>query len=161
MKSASLLLIVLLSMTAAVVAQESSTNKSTIPPVQAPPAMTDPGVQHASPATPVTDATQKQGAATTSANAEHTADSPGLPANVQAAAEVAELPVITVRQQGTDTVEEYRKHGKLLFVRVVSKTGPTKFYVDNPGNIPPNLMKQMSGPSGVVQPVYYKLYEWK
>ncbi len=161
MKLACLLSIVLLSMTAAVAAQESSSKNSTIPPVQAPPAMTDPGVKHPASTTSVPDPKQKQDAATTATNTEHPADSPGLPANVQAAAEVAELPVITVRQQGADTIEEYRKHGKLIFRKVVTKNGPTKLYVDNPGDIPPDIMKQMSGPSGVVKPVYYKLYEWK
>jgi Protein of unknown function (DUF2782) len=79
---------------------------------------------------------------------------------VQAAANAAELPVITVRQQGTDTVEEYRKHGKLVLVRVLSHDGPTRLYIDNPSDLPPS-MQQLSGPSGVVQPVYYKLFEWK
>jgi hypothetical protein len=43
---------------------------------------------------------------------------------------------------------------------VLEKQGPTKFYVDNPAVIPPNLMQQLSGPSGNVQPVYFKLADW-
>jgi hypothetical protein len=89
------------------------------------------------------------------------AESPGLPDDVQAAAEAAELPVVTVRQEGADTVEEYRKRGKLYFVRVLSQSGPPKFYVDSPGTVPVNVMQQLSGPSGVVQPVYFKLADWK
>ncbi|MGA9335648.1 MAG: DUF2782 domain-containing protein [Rudaea sp.] len=161
MKTTCLLSIVLFSMTAAVAAQDSGVGKSGLPPVQAPPALNDPGVEHPAPATTAPDVKAKQAAATPANNAQHAATSPGLPPNVQAAAEAAELPVITVRQSGSDTIEEYRKHGKLLFVKVVSKNGPIKLYVDNPGNIPPDVMKQMSGPSGVVHPVYYKLYEWK
>ncbi|MEO8801815.1 MAG: DUF2782 domain-containing protein [Rudaea sp.] len=162
MKTTYLLSIVLLSMTAAVAAQDRATDKSGLPPVQAPPAMSDPGVQHPPVASaPVSDAKTKQDAATTDAAAKHSAASPGLPPDVQAAANAAELPVITVRQRGSDTIEEYRKHGKLIFRKVVTKDGPTKLYVDNPGDIPPDIMKQLSGPSGVVQPVYYKLYEWK
>ncbi len=46
-----------------------------------------------------------------------------MPPEVQAAANVAELPVVTVRQNGNETVEEYRKKGKLLFVRVLEKQG--------------------------------------
>jgi hypothetical protein len=88
-------------------------------------------------------------------------ESPGLPADVQAAAEAAELPVVTVRQQGTDTVEEYRKRGKLMFVRVLTNEGPTRLYVDDRAAIPANIMQQISGPSGVVQPVYFKLADWK
>jgi hypothetical protein len=84
-----------------------------------------------------------------------------LPPDVQAAAEASELPVITVRAQGAETVEEYRKKGKLYFVRVISSSGPPKFYVDNPNAVPPSIMQQLSGPSGVVQPVYFNLADWK
>ena len=87
-------------------------------------------------------------------------ESPGLPPEVQKAAEATELPVITVRQNGNETVEEYRKRGKLYFVRVQPTEGPTRFYVDNRSDIPPNL-QQLSAPSGVVQPVYFKLLDWK
>jgi len=139
-----------------------------IPAVQAPPALDDPGTPASKTvALPTPEAqakaavTDAQGAAAdASPPAEKLPESPGLPAEVQAAADAAELPVVTVRQQGTDTVEEYRKHGKLVFVRVLSNNGPTRFYVDNPRDLPPN-MQQLSGPSGVVQPVYYKLFEWK
>jgi hypothetical protein len=138
-----------------------------IPAVQPPPALDDPGTPASKTvALPTPEAQARaavidtQGAAAASAPAEKPLESPGLPAEVQAAANAAELPVVTVRQQGTDTVEEYRKHGKLVFVRVLSNDGPTRLYIDNPRDLPPN-MQQLSGPSGVVQPVYYKLFEWK
>lgn len=86
--------------------------------------------------------------------------SPGLPPEVQKAAEATELPVVTVRQEGNETIKEYRKHGVLYFVSVMSESGPAKYYVDNPSDIPKD-MRQLSAPSGVVQPVYYKLLEWK
>src|SRR5262249_17631282 len=86
--------------------------------------------------------------------------SPGLPPDVQKAAEATELPVITVRQNGNERVEEYRKRGVLYFVRVVPEQGPPRYYVDQPSTIPPDLTP-ISGPSGVVQPVYYKLFDWK
>ncbi len=121
-----------------------------LPPAQPPPAINDPGVKAAAPAVTPAPVSTANGA-----------ESPGLPADVQAAANAAELPVVTVRQNGNETVEEYRQKGKLLFVRVLNKEGPTRFYVDNPAVIPPSLMKQLSGPSGVVQPVYYKLSDWK
>ncbi|MBS0556557.1 MAG: DUF2782 domain-containing protein [Proteobacteria bacterium] len=124
-----------------------------LPPVQAPPSMNDPGVKQVEPAqTPAAPAAKAP---------EKTQEQSTLPPDVQAAANVAELPVVTVRQNGNETVEEYRKKGKLVFVRVLEKEGPTKFYVDNPAVIPPNLMQQLSGPSGTVQPVYYKLADWK
>jgi hypothetical protein len=154
-------------MTAGASAQDRGTAASAIPPVQAPPALDDPGTPASKTVVlPTPEAQAKaavidsQGAADASPPAEKLPESPGLPAEVQAAANAAELPVVTVRQQGTDTVEEYRKHGKLVFVRVLSHDGPTRLYIDNPRDLPPT-MQQLSGPSGVVQPVYYKLFEWK
>ena len=85
---------------------------------------------------------------------------PPLPPEVQKAAEATELPVITVRQNGNERVEEYRKKGVLYFVRVVPPEGPPRYYVDNPSNLPPDI-RQLSAPSGTVQPVYYKLVDWK
>lgn len=128
-----------------------------LPPVQAPPAMDDPGVSAGAPAVAPAPAANPA-PAPAPAKASETST---LPPEVQAAANVAELPVVTVRQNGNETVEEYRKKGKLMFVRVLEKQGPTKFYVDNPAVIPPNLMQQLSGPSGNVQPVYFKLADWK
>lgn len=87
-------------------------------------------------------------------------DAPPLPPEVQRAAEATELPVITVRQNGNERVEEYRKKGVLYFVRVVPPEGPPRYYVDNPSNLPPDI-RQLSAPSGTVQPVYYKLVDWK
>jgi hypothetical protein len=86
-------------------------------------------------------------------------DAPPLPPDVQKAAEATELPVVTVRQNGNERVEEYRKKGVLYFVRVVPPEGPPRYYVDNPSNLPPDI-RQLSAPSGTVQPVYYKLLDW-
>lgn len=144
----------------------TTTSSDQLPPVQPPPDMDDKDAVTNVP-TPqavakevvdqstATDSTKSDTAARAEAN------SPGLPPEVQAAVNASELPVITVRQDGGDTVEEYRKKGKLYFVRVLSTNGPTKFYVDNPNDVPHDVMQQVSGPSGVVQPVYYKLLDWK
>src|SRR5258705_959432 len=86
-------------------------------------------------------------------------DAPPLPPDVQKAAEATELPVVTVRQNGNERIEEYRKKGVLYFVRVVPPEGPPRYYVDNPSNLPPDI-GQLSAPSGTVQPVYYKLLDW-
>lgn len=153
MKSAVVLVLVLTGACAPAFAQTSQAKG--VPPVQAPPAINDPGVAPAASAPATTMTTPVATAAA------KPAESPGLPADVQVAANAAELPVVTVRQNGNETVEEYRKKGKLLFVRVLEKEGPTKLYVDNPAVIPVNIMQQLSGPSGNVQPVYYKLAEWK
>jgi hypothetical protein len=128
-----------------------------LPPVQAPQAINDPGTAPVQSSVP----TNAPSAATEPVAATKAAQSPGLPEDVQAAANAAELPVVTVRQQGSETVEEYRKRGKLYFVRVLTNEGPTRLYVDDRSAIPANIMQQLSGPSGVVQPVYFKLGEWK
>jgi uncharacterized protein DUF2782 len=97
---------------------------------------------------------------TTSAEPGKPLDSPGLPPDVQKAAEATELPVVTVRQNGNERVEEYRKRGILYFVRVVPESGPTRLYVDRRTDVPPDI-RQLSAPSGHVEPVYFKLAEWK
>jgi len=95
-----------------------------------------------------------------SGDAKKPLDSPGLPPDVQKAAEATELPVVTVRQNGNERIEEYRKRGVLFMRRVVPEEGPARIYVDRRSDIPPDL-SPISGPSGVIQPVYFKLLEWK
>jgi hypothetical protein len=154
MKS-TLLTVVLLAGCASAFAQNRASNA--LPPVQPPPTINDPGSVPATGSVPA--------AAPTAVPAETPAakpqESPGLPADVQAAAEATELPVVTVRQQGSETIEEYRKRGKLMFVRVLTNQGPTRLYVDDRATIPPSIMQQIAGPSGQVQPVYFKLADWK
>jgi hypothetical protein len=144
----------------------TTTSSDQIPPVQPPPNIDDkdPVTQIPTPeavAKTVVEESTGNNTVDTNARDRATASSPGLPPEVQAAADASELPVITVRQDGGDTVEEYRKKGKLYFVRVLSTSGPTKLYVDNPNDVPHDVMQQLSGPSGQVQPVYYKLLDWK
>ena len=158
MKFARLLGLIFIALAGTVFAQGKPASDP-LPPVQAPPAMNDPGIKTTAPAT--TSSAPAAPARTATKAVENTSNQSTLPPEVQAAANVAELPVVTVRQNGNETVEEYRKKGKLMFVRVLEKQGPTKFYVDNPSVIPPNLMQQLSGPSGDVQPVYFKLADWK
>lgn len=159
MKAIHCVSMILLGVSSVCLAQNAPADDPSLPPVQAPPGMHDPGV--AAQGTTDQAATPGKAAKAKTSTKGHESDGPGLPPDLQAKADVAELPVITVRQRGSDTVEEYRKHGKLIFVRVLSKEGPPKYYVDNPANIPPDLMQNLSGPSGIVHPVYYKLYEWK
>ena len=157
-----------------------------LPPVQAPPDIDAPAAQpaparHAEPVVPLANSDAEAQAAA-AAEAKATAErakalasptiattpaapgqplpSPGLPPDVQKAAEATELPVVTVRQNGNERVEEYRKKGVLYFVRVLPETGPTRYYVDRRTDIPPDI-KQLSAPSGHVEPVYFKLAEWK
>ncbi len=68
-----------------------------------------------------------------------------------------ELPVITVRKQGDDTIEEYRKHGQIYMIRILPKEGPAKYYVDHMGD----GRLEHDAREGPISPVYFKLYEWK
>lgn len=162
-------------------------DKTALPPVQAPPDIDAPAVRTApaapasAPVVPLANSDDEARAAaaaeakataerakalasptisTTTAEPGKPLESPGLPPDVQKAAEATELPVVTVRQNGNERVEEYRKKGILYFVRVVPQEGPTRFYVDRRSDVPPDI-QQLSAPSGHVEPVYYKLAEWK
>ena len=79
---------------------------------------------------------------------------------VQKAAEATELPVVTVRQEGNETITEYRKRGKIFAQYFKSKdTGSEKWYVDPnyQGPMPPDLDAGMHGKPGAVQ---YKVFGW-
>jgi hypothetical protein len=152
-------MLLILAVAASASAQDRSKPTDAVPPVQAPPTLDDPS--GAAVTLPTPQAQAKTAVTDNPATAaEKAAESPPLPPEVQAAADAAELPVVTVRQDGADTIEEYRKHGKLYFVRVLSDNGPAKYYVNDPAQVPPD-MRQITGPSGVVQPVYFKLFDWK
>lgn len=169
---------------AAAYAQQSTT----LPPVQPPPPMDAPAsTPPAKPAPKVQTKAAKDAQVTPIANSDADAqadaaaakrraaqsvptlppepekkfDSPGLPPEVQKAAEATELPVITVRQEGANTIEEYRKRGKLFAQRIIPKDGgETKWYVDRryKGPMPPD---PAAGVSGHVTPVEYKILEWQ
>lgn len=64
---------------------------------------------------------------------------------------------VTVRQQGTDTVEEYRENGRIWMIKIVPQRGPTQTFTEADGS-----GRLMPDPKmGPVSPVYYTLYEWK
>lgn len=173
---------------AAAQSNPQSTSAAALPPVQPPPDMDAPATQPpaaptkgAAPVVPLANS-DAEAAAAAAAEAQATAErakvlnspnftqqqqpgkkaleSPGLPPDVQKASEATELPVVTVRQNGNERVEEYRKRGVLYFVRVVPQEGPPRYYVDRVSNVPQDL-SPIAGPSGVIQPVYFKLFEWK
>lgn len=63
---------------------------------------------------------------------------------------------LTVRQQGDDTVEEYRQNGKVWMIRIVPPDGPNRVYMDNSGS-----GKLARDPRlGPIDPVYFTIYEW-
>lgn len=64
---------------------------------------------------------------------------------------------VTRRQQGQDTVEEYRENGRVWMIRIVRPNGPTQTFLANDGS--GRLVRDPD--EGPVSPVYYTLYEWK
>ena len=63
---------------------------------------------------------------------------------------------VTRRQQGNDTVEEYRQNGRVWMIRIVRPTGPTQTFFANDGS--GRLVRDPD--EGPVSPVYFTLYEW-
>jgi hypothetical protein len=64
---------------------------------------------------------------------------------------------VTKRQQGSDTVEEYRQNGRIWMIRIVPINGPIQTFVTNDGS--GRLVRDPN--EGPVSPVYYALYQWK
>jgi hypothetical protein len=63
---------------------------------------------------------------------------------------------VVKRQQGNDTVEEYRQNGRVWKIRIVPQSGPVQTFTDVDGA---GLRRDPK--EGPVSPVYYTLYEWK
>lgn len=63
---------------------------------------------------------------------------------------------LVVRQEGKDTVEEYRQNGKVWMIKIVPADGPNRIYMDNSGTGRLNRDPKL----GPIDPVYYTLYEW-
>lgn len=69
---------------------------------------------------------------------------------------IASSDSVTERQQGSDTVKEYRKNGLLRMVHVVPQNGPEQMYMDHNGD--GRLDRGLV--DGPVSPVYFSLYQW-
>lgn len=63
---------------------------------------------------------------------------------------------LTTRQEGTDTVEEYREKGQLRMIRILSENGPDRVYIDRDSD---GRLERDPG-DGPVSPVYFTIYEW-
>lgn len=64
---------------------------------------------------------------------------------------------VTRRQEGDDTVEEYREHGQVRMIRIIPRTGPEQIYMDTSGD----GRLERDPRDGPVAPVYFTLYQWK
>ncbi len=65
-------------------------------------------------------------------------------------------PTVTVRQQGDDAVEEYRRGGTVYMIRIVPKNGVPQTFLDVDGD----GRLDRDPREGPVAPVYYTLYQW-
>lgn len=74
-----------------------------------------------------------------------------------ASAERVAASEVTTRQQGDDTVEEYRQNGRLWMIKIRKPQGPVQTFYDEDGS--GRLMRDSH--EGPVSPVYFTLYEWK
>jgi hypothetical protein len=75
----------------------------------------------------------------------------------QSASEIeARSDSVTKRQEGGDTVEEYREKGKVRMIRIIPKKGPTQTYYDRNGD----GRLDRNPVDGPVAPVYFTIYEW-
>ncbi len=163
---------IVLSLSTGAIAQDSAgdptTPKPVFAPAQPPPDMDAPGTAPV-PASATVGKTANT-AATGKPAAVNVPNAASAPARVQASTDkigdgpvaggMPELPVVTVRKEGNDTVEEYRRNGKIFMVRIMPTDGPAHYYVDRTGNgrLDRNPLDNTPGP---ISPVYFKIYDWK
>lgn len=134
-------------------AQSSSSGQPQFAPAPPPPGMNDPGVKAVAPPSTTPPPPQET-------PAEPTPDQPigkpiPLPPMPGDTAPRTAPPQVSVRQQGDNTVQEYRQNGRVYMIVVTPKNGiPQTYMVDSSGHL--------QGVNGAppVQPVMYKVLEW-
>ena len=57
---------------------------------------------------------------------------PELPAQIQSGEEMA--PDITIIRKGEDTIQEYRRNGKLYMIKITPQVGPAYYMLDTNGD---------------------------
>ncbi len=133
----------------------SSSSSSAFPPGLPPPGMNDPGVdaKTVAPAPkPVLRTTQAAPAAASTSNP-MTRPIPALPTMHDT--RDSTMPTVSVRQDGDDSIQEYRQNGRLYMVIVTPKGGiPQTYMVDDRGRLTD------SNGAPPIRPVMYKVLEW-
>lgn len=69
-------------------------------------------------------------------------------------------PTVTIREEEDRRIEEYRMNGQVYMVKVTPKKGPPYYYIDTDGDGRLELDVSQQAPNPV-QPVYWKVKEWK
>ncbi len=69
-------------------------------------------------------------------------------------------PTVTIREEENRRIEEYRLNGRIYMVKVTPKNGVPFYYLDTDGDgqLELDMDQQKLNP---VQPVYWKIKEWK
>lgn len=80
-----------------------------------------------------------------------------VPAGASTALPPEATPDVTIRQEGDDTVQEYRHNGQLYMIRVIPKHGIPQTYMDTDGD---GRLERPPGTRRGVAPVYYTIYQW-
>ena len=81
-------------------------------------------------------------------------EDPPLPEKVKPSADVGD---VTIRRDGSNVIEEYRRSGQVYMVVVTPDRGPKYTYLDTDAD------GRLEGDprEGRARPVYYTLYEWE
>lgn len=79
-----------------------------------------------------------------------------LPEKIRLSDDAADAPVVTIRKQDDDIVEEYRQNGRLYMVKVRPPNGIPYTLMDTNGD----GKLDTSDYDGPVGPVYYTIYRW-
>lgn len=69
-------------------------------------------------------------------------------------------PTVTIREEEDRRVEEYSLNGKVYMVKITPDEGPPYYYIDTDGDGTLEL-DERSRALHPVQPVYWKIAEWK
>ena len=70
------------------------------------------------------------------------------------------VPTVTIREEDERMIEEYRLNGQVYMVKVTPKGGIPYYYIDTNGDGRLELDMDQSA-MNPVQPVYWKVKEWK
>ena len=69
-------------------------------------------------------------------------------------------PTVTIREEEDRRIEEYRMNGQIYMIKVTPENGVPYYYIDTDGDgqLELDMTQQALNP---VQPVYWKIKEWK
>ena len=81
---------------------------------------------------------------------------PELPLPVQSGEEME--PDITITRKGKDTIQEYRRNGKLYMIKVVPQVGPAYYMLDTNGDGQMDVKKNDLDKNSVIN--QWLLFEW-